>query len=117
MGLSQDDPSSLELLTQIARAQGFQGKFDEAHNTLGIVEKKLNHDASRAKVRYLLERGRAFNSFGSTDQARPLFEQAEEMATQLLEDFYADVRRSMAGRMRTSQAGTAQRIRENGITV
>lgn len=89
MELSQDDPSSLELLTQIARAQGLQRKFDEAHNTLDIVEKKLNNDASRAKVRYLLERGRAFNSSGITDQARPLFEQAEEMATRLSEDFYA----------------------------
>jgi tetratricopeptide (TPR) repeat protein len=87
--LSQDDPTSLELLTQIARAQGLQRKFDEAHKTLDIVGKKLNHDASRAKVRYLLERGRAFNSSGNTDQARPLFEQAEEMATRLSEDFYA----------------------------
>ncbi len=87
--LSQDDPFSLELLTQIARAQGLQRKFDEAHNTLDIVEKKLNHDASRAKVVYLLERGRAFNSSGNANQARPLFEQAEEIATRLLEDFYA----------------------------
>ena len=85
--LAQDDPSSLELLTQIARAQGLQRKFDEAHKTLDIVGKKLNHDASRAKVRYLLERGRAFDSSGNADQARPLFEQAEEMATRLSEGF------------------------------
>jgi tetratricopeptide (TPR) repeat protein len=87
--LSQDDQLSLELLTQIARAQGLQRKFDEAHKTLDFVEKKLKNDPSRAKVRYLLERGRAFNSSGSADQARPLFEQAEEMATQLSDDFYA----------------------------
>jgi len=87
--LSQDDPFSLELLTQIARAQGLQRKFDEAHNTLDIVEKKLNNDASRAKVRYLLERGRASNSSGNAAQACPLFEQAEEMANRLSEDFYA----------------------------
>lgn len=87
--LSQDDPSALELLTQIARAQGLQRKFEEAHETLDIVEKELKEDASRAKVRYLLERGRAFNSSGNADRARPLFEQAEEMAAQLSEDSYA----------------------------
>ena len=87
--LSQDNPTALELLTQIARAQGLQRKFEEAHKTLDVVEKNLNHDASRARVRYLLERGRAFNSSGNADQARPLFEQAVEMATQLSEDFYA----------------------------
>jgi len=86
--LAQDDQSSIELLTQIARAQGLQRKFEEAHKTLDVVEKKLNNDATRAKVRYLLERGRAFNSSGNADQARPLFEQAEEMATKLSEDFY-----------------------------
>ena len=86
--LSQDDPFSVELLTQIARAQGLQRKFDEAHNTLDIVEKKLNNDASRAQVRYLLERGSAFNSSGNAAQARPLFEQAEEMANRLSEDSY-----------------------------
>jgi tetratricopeptide (TPR) repeat protein len=86
---SEDDPFSLEVLTQIARAQGLQRKFDDAHSTLDIVETKLNNDASRARVRYLLERGRAFNSSGNADQARPLFEQAEELAARLAEDFYA----------------------------
>jgi tetratricopeptide (TPR) repeat protein len=85
----QDDPTALELLTQIARAQGLQYKFDEAHRTLDGVENKLGNDASRAKIRYLLERGRTFNSSGKADQAHPLFEQAEEMATRLSEDFYA----------------------------
>jgi tetratricopeptide (TPR) repeat protein len=88
-GLSQEDPIALELLTQIARAQGLQRKFDEAHKTLDAVEKKLSADTSRVKIRYLLERGRVLNSSGNADQARPFFEQAEEMATQLAEDFYA----------------------------
>jgi len=88
--LSQEDPFSLELLTQIARAQGLQRKFDEAHKTLDVVAEKLkNHQAARAKVRYLLERGRASNSSGNAAQPRPLFEQAEEMANRLSEDFYA----------------------------
>jgi tetratricopeptide (TPR) repeat protein len=87
-GLSQEDELALELLTQIARAQGLQHKFDEAHKTLDLVEKELSAGPSRAKIRYLLERGRVFNTSGHADQARPLFEQAEEMATQLSEDFY-----------------------------
>ena len=86
--LPQDDHTTLGLLTQIARAQGLQHKFDEAHETLDSVETKLDESASRLKVRYLLERGRILNSSGYPDQARPLFEQAEEMATRLSEDFY-----------------------------
>ena len=86
--LPQGDPFVPELLTQIARALGLQHKFEEAHRTLDLVEKKLGSDPSRAKVRYLLERGRTFNSSGEADQARPLFQQAEEMAARLSEDFY-----------------------------
>jgi tetratricopeptide (TPR) repeat protein len=88
-GLSEEDPITLQLLTQIARAQGLQRKIDKAHKTLDLVEKKLSAGHSRAKIRYLLERGRVFNSSGNADQARPFFERAEEMATQLSEDFYA----------------------------
>jgi tetratricopeptide (TPR) repeat protein len=40
-------------------------------------------------VRYLLERGRAFNSSGKPEAARPLFERALQLAKQLNEDFYA----------------------------
>ena len=84
-----NEPSHLELLTQIARAQGLQRKFDEAHQTLDQVEKTLGENPSRAKIRYLLERGRVFNSSGHADDARPFFEQALDLAKQLGEDFYA----------------------------
>lgn len=87
--LPKNDPAAWELLTQIARAQGLQRRFEEAHATLDQVEPELGGSASRARVRYLLERGRVFNSSGHPDQAGPLFEQAEEMATRLSEDFYA----------------------------
>jgi len=85
----EEDPAFLELLTQIARAQGLQQKFDQAHQTLDRVERRLEEIASRPRVRYLLERGRAFNSAGEPDLARPLFEQAFDLAGQLHEDFYA----------------------------
>ncbi|HET7144481.1 MAG TPA: hypothetical protein VFI68_10715, partial [Anaerolineales bacterium] len=57
-----NEPAHLELLTQIARSQGLQRKFDEAHQTLDQFENALDQNPSRAKVRYLLERGRVFNS-------------------------------------------------------
>jgi tetratricopeptide (TPR) repeat protein len=85
----EDDPAFLELLTQIARAQGLQHKFDHAHQTLDQVERRLGEVASRQRVRYLLERGRVFNSSGNVEEARPLFEQALDLATRLSEDFYA----------------------------
>jgi tetratricopeptide (TPR) repeat protein len=87
--IPEDDPALLELLTQIARAQGLQRKFDKAHLTLDQVERRLGGIASRPQLRYLLERGRVFNSLGHAGQARPFFEQALELATQLNEDFYA----------------------------
>ena len=82
-------PESLELLTQIARTQGLQRKVDEAHQTLNEVEKQLDENPSRAKVRYLLERGRVFNSSKQVDKAKPFFEQALDLAKKLGEDFYA----------------------------
>lgn len=87
--IPEDDPALLELLTQIARAQGLQRKFEKAHQTLDQVRRRLGGVASRPQIRYLLERGRVFNSSGDPMQSRPFFEQALDLATQLNEDFYA----------------------------
>jgi tetratricopeptide (TPR) repeat protein len=87
--IPENEPAFLELLTQIARAQGLQRKFDHAHQTLNQVERRQGSIPSRPRVRYLLERGRVFNTAGDPNRARPLFEQAFEMADQLSEDFYA----------------------------
>ena len=78
------DPAyELELLTQIARAQGLQRQFEAAHTTLDTVERRLQtQDAATAQVRLLLERGRLYNSSGSAAQAKPYFEQAWELAQQ-----------------------------------
>ena len=78
-----------ELLTQIARTQGLQSKFDEAHTTLDDVEKMLTDDLTRPRIRYLLERGRVYNSSGHQDKARPLFMEAYELAQEKGEDYYA----------------------------
>lgn len=80
-----------QLLTQIARTQGLQRKFGDAHRTLDEVQSLLkgNLVRERAHIRYLLERGRAFNSSKHPDQARPLLLEAWEMARNAGEDFYA----------------------------
>ena len=78
-----------QLMTQIARTQGLQMKFDEAHRTLDGVEAMLSDDLVVAEIRYLLERGRVYNSAGLADSARPLFLGAWEIGLRAKEDFYA----------------------------
>ena len=82
-------PYEAELLTQIARAQGLQMKFADAHVTLDAVEAMLTDDLVPARIRYLLERGRVYNSSGMVDSARPLFLEAWEIGRQARQDFYA----------------------------
>jgi tetratricopeptide (TPR) repeat protein len=87
--IPEEDPAFLELLTQIARAQGLQHKFEKAHQTLDQVERRSGEVASRPKIRYLLERGRVFSSSGRPEEARLCFQEALESAQKLSEDFYA----------------------------
>jgi len=86
---SRNLPYLTQLLSQIARAEGLQRKFDAAHKTLDRVQKGLDKTDDRTRVRYLLERGRVFNSSGKKDEARPLFLEALDLATKAKEDFYA----------------------------
>lgn len=85
------DPADarLQLLTQIARAQGVRHHFDAAHATLDQVSPSLDETTPVVRIRYLLERGRVFNSSGQPEMARPLFEGALDVARQSGEDFYA----------------------------
>ena len=82
-----DDPNTrLELLTQIARTQGLQRRFEEAHRTLDEVEAGLPHSWHRTHARYLLERGRVLNSSGQREASIPYFEKALTGTTQAGED-------------------------------
>jgi len=82
-----NDPSYLaQLLTQIARTQGLQSKFDDAHATLDRVKKMLTPDLKLARVRFLLERGRTFNSSDHQDMALPLFAEAADLAASIHEN-------------------------------
>jgi tetratricopeptide (TPR) repeat protein len=64
---------ALEAETQIARTQSLRRRFAEAHATLDAVAPALPNAAPRVQVRYLLERGRTFNSSGDKARAVALF--------------------------------------------
>jgi len=78
-----------QLLTQIARSEGLQGKFTEAHKTLDKVKLLINPNLKPVEIRYLLERGRLFNSEKTPEKARPLFIKAFELGQKAKLDFYA----------------------------
>lgn len=71
---------ALEALTQIARAQGLQGKFDDAHRTLDDVASAVADGRGRARIRCLLERGRVFRSSGAPADALTPFHDALSLA-------------------------------------
>jgi tetratricopeptide (TPR) repeat protein len=78
-----------QLLTQVARAQGLQMKFDEAARTLEEAEAGLAGRPGEAPVRLLLERGRVLNSSKRRDESKPLFREAWEMARRVRADRFA----------------------------
>lgn len=93
-----------QLLTQIGRAQGLQRQFDDAHKTLDEADLLIAADMAErpgeplsrsknsmivARIRLLLERGRALNSNAQAPAARPLFIEAWELGGSCGEDFYA----------------------------
>jgi len=84
-----DSVEALEVQTQIARALGLQRKFDDAHALLDGVEAKLAGATTHVRVRYLLERGRTFNSSGASQRAVPLFAEALALAERTHDPFYA----------------------------
>ncbi len=86
--IQEDRSAHLQLLTQLARTQSLQRKFDDAHTLLDQVEPQLTDELHVAKIRYLLERGRTHNSNKQVNLARPLFLEAYEIAKAHAEDFY-----------------------------
>ncbi|GAB4580302.1 MAG: tetratricopeptide repeat protein [Anaerolineales bacterium] len=93
-----------QLLTQIARTLGLQRRFDEAHQVLDTVEPLLTNALETARIRYLLERGRVFNSSKHPEQARPLFLEAWGRAKAAHEDVYAVDAAHMLGIVEKGQA-------------
>lgn len=70
----------LEILTQLARTYSLRGRFVEAHKLLDDVESKLDGAGPAVHARYMLERGRCYNSAKEPDRARPLFVAAWNLA-------------------------------------
>jgi len=87
--LSGDKDYYLQLLTQIARTDSLQSKFTESHKHLDEVKAQLDESTPVAEVRYLLERGRAFNSAKKKEDALPLFAQAFRLGTERKLDYHA----------------------------
>ncbi len=75
--------------TQIARAQGLQRNFDEAHATLDAVAAQPAASGARVAVRLALERGRVVRSAGEPGASRPHFASAFARAGQAGEDALA----------------------------
>jgi len=86
---SGDTSYLAQLLTQIARTQGMQMKFEEAHITLDLAEQLIKDDLKIVRIRYLLERGRIYNSSGQPDLAKPLFLEAYDLSIENNIDNYA----------------------------
>ena len=72
---SENIPYHLELKTQLARTFSLRNQFDKVHAILDTVEPHIAV-APIVEVRYLLERGRSYNSAQQPETAIPLFERA-----------------------------------------
>jgi tetratricopeptide (TPR) repeat protein len=70
----------VELQTQIARTYSLRAEFAAAHTTLDAVAANLDAAGPVARARYLLERGRTYNSAGERERACDLFREAFDVA-------------------------------------
>lgn len=70
-----------ELFTQMARCLTLQRRFDEGHAALDEVDRLLSDRTPKAKIRYLLERGRIWNDTGRMIDAALDFERAFHLAS------------------------------------
>ncbi len=87
---SENKSYYVELLTQLARTQSLQRKFDVAHEILDNARQIISgRNMPVAEIRYLLERGRTFNSANDKEKAIALFKEAYHQALNHNEDFYA----------------------------
>lgn len=73
---------ALEIETQIARTFSLRRDFAIAHAMLDDIQRRMSSSPRAAlRVRYLLERGRSFNSAGDFPTAKPMFNEAFEIAS------------------------------------
>jgi tetratricopeptide (TPR) repeat protein len=84
-----DDEAEGLALTQLARAQGLQGKFEQARESLAHAKRLIGDEGSAADVQYFLELGRVENSSGNAPAAMPHFAEALRLAQALNADYAA----------------------------
>jgi tetratricopeptide (TPR) repeat protein len=77
-----------EILTQVARALGLQGRYDEAQEILDSIDIGPATPPIIA-VRHALEVGRVLNSSGNPKEAEPCFHRALDLARANGLEFYA----------------------------
>ncbi len=83
-------PHYIELLTQLARSQGLQGKFEQGHITLDRAQSMLHPDMIVPRIRVMLERGRLYNSAGDPETACDFFSDAFGLARSVADDARAE---------------------------
>lgn len=81
-----DADERAELATQLGRAVGLQGRFEEADGLLDAIDAS---EEPTIGVRVLVERGRLLTADGHAAMAAPLLDQAAELADHLGEDYLA----------------------------
>jgi tetratricopeptide (TPR) repeat protein len=84
--LANEDKS--EVLTQLGRSLGLQGRFSEAQQVLSDAKDAAPAE-SRQQVRVLLESGRVNNSSGRAAEAKACFLQAVDLASRIGEEALA----------------------------
>ena len=82
----KDKAYYIELLTQLARTQSLQRKFTEAHEILDKAMKLITAEHIVPRIRFMLERGRTYNSSKEYEKARELFHAAYTQAEKYGED-------------------------------
>jgi len=96
-----------QLLTQIARAEGLQMKFEEAWRTLEEAEAAMTPATPVARVRLLLERGRVLRSSKRSEESTPFFREAWERAREAKADGFAVDAAHMMGIVESDEASVA----------
>lgn len=79
----------LEIKTQLARTQSLQMNFEKSHEILDSVKDDLSPDMIVVQIRYLLERGRTYNSDNEKEKSKKLFKEAYDLSIKNGEDYYA----------------------------
>lgn len=85
----RDDEARAELATQLARAFGLLGRFDDGLAALAAVQESTGEPTDRLQARVALEHGRLLRSMDRTEEAVPFFTLAARQAASAGAQFLA----------------------------